>query len=86
MRDCHVVCDLTAHISLQIPSISKSQRDKNCRCALTCLARPPLDLSIFVTAAAVVGASAPPVRGYLGVPTEGRKRFFQEIVIFSLEP
>ena len=87
MRDCHVDCDLTAHISLQIPSISKSQRQKQPMRPWSCWARPPLDVSMFFTAAAAVFVvtltSSPPVRGYLGFSVGTRKRFFRESAIFS---
>lgn len=69
----------TAHISLQIPSISKSYRNKTDRCALSCPARPPACLC-FLSSAAVSAAS---VRRYLRMVAAVCKRFLSEISRFS---
>jgi hypothetical protein len=67
----------TAHISLQIPSISKSDRNKTDRSALSYSARPPACLCFF--AAAVCAAS---VRRYLRTVVGVRKGFFLERCVF----
>ena len=79
--------DQTAHISLQLPSISKSQETKRNWMRPIFSARPASFTSYFILrrvavwpvwrpVVAVVCASAPPVKGCLRIPTGGRKCFF----------
>ena len=77
----------TARISLQIPNMSKSKRQKPDQCALSSTARPPNIASDFskptnVAAARSVPpcASAPPVKGYLRPQTNTRNPFFIKIL------
>lgn len=87
----------TAHISLQILSISNSVETKSTGCALTCLARPASVTSVFVAVGTVwllpccpsgvpLCASAPPVRGLLRRGAGGRNTFFQGKCIFCPSP
>ncbi len=91
----------TAHISLQILSISNNVETKVTGCALTCLARPAHSTSDFclpspycLPAMSVcvgpfgvpVCISAPPVRGVLRLVPKVRKCFFQEIAFFPIFP
>ena len=82
----------TAHISLQILSVSKSVETKVTGCALTCLARPALVPLIFLIRLVSVclrfrfrlarlaprwSVSARPVRGVLELVADTRNPFFQ---------
>jgi hypothetical protein len=91
----------TAHISLQLLSISNSVETKVTVCALTCLARPASDTSNFLIAGLPVGLRfrfrlvrlasrwcllAPPVRGVLRLVAHTRNPFFEEICFFYETP
>ena len=78
----------TAHISLQILSISKSVETKSTRSAINFLAQPASDTSVFFAGRPLreclahsvwrpVSASAPPVRGYLRIAAAPRNPFFR---------
>ena len=85
----------TAHISLQIPSISNSVETKSTGSApLLCGATRVKSLRVFlprfpqehrsvVPSGLPLCASAPPVRGYLRIGPDVRKGFFRQVVIFS---
>jgi hypothetical protein len=66
--------DQTAHISLQLPAISKSGETKSTECALSSLARPASSASVFSRS----GIVAVSVSGYLRMPPDLRKGFFRE--------
>ena len=70
--------DQTAHISLQISSISKSQRQKTLVAPVFLGAPAARSVAFFVT----VECFAPPVRGYLRIVGYPRKCFFQKNDIF----
>ena len=83
----------TAHISLQILAISKSVETKSNRMRRNFLGAPRPTLPLFFPSGPSkrplrrsvwrpVGASAPPVRGYLRLGPGVRKRFFPTNVIF----
>ena len=69
---------LTAHISLQIPSISKSPETKT-MVALFVFSAPAARLSLFFV---TVECFAPPVKGYLRIVGCPRKGFFQKTFTF----
>ena len=52
--------DQTAHISLQLPAISKSVETKVTECALTCLARPASSISVISCVSLMVAFAAAP--------------------------
>ena len=60
----------------------KERRDKNFGSAWSCLARPPLDLSLFVTVWSVTVCLVPSGEGCLGLHAEVRKSFFSNLFIF----
>jgi hypothetical protein len=77
----------TAHISLQILAISKSVETKSNRMRRNFLGAPrtvclcvspsgPSKHPLRRSVRRPVGASAPPVKGYLEMPPESRKHFF----------
>ncbi len=85
----------TAHISLQILSISKSVETKSTRSALSSwrnlrqlpllfLPRFPLEHRSVVPSGVPLCASAPPVRGYLRIAADTRNPFFRETSSFFL--
>ena len=87
----------TAHISLQILSISNSVETKSTGCALSLVARPASVASVFVAvlanllshispSSAPSCASAPPVRGYLRMGVGVRKAFFAGKRTFCIIP
>ena len=91
----------TAHISLQLSSISKSVETKVTGCAVTFWRAPPV-LSLFLVLRLVAVClrfrfrvarlaprwciSAPPVRGVLRLVAGTRKCFFAEMSSFSKKP
>ena len=85
--------DQTAHISLQILSISKSAETKSTRSAIPfwrnlrhipqcLLPSVPLERRSVVPSGVPLCASAPPVRGYLRIGAEPRNPFFRETSCF----
>jgi hypothetical protein len=88
--------DQTAHISLQILSISKSAETKSTRSAISfwrnlrhipqCfLPSVSLERRSVVPSGVPLCASAPPVRGYLRIGAEPRNPFFRETSCFFQE-
>ncbi len=53
--------DQTAHISLQLPAISKSEETNETGCALTFSARPASSISVFYSASRCLGRNRWPV-------------------------
>lgn len=70
--------DQTAHISLQLPAISKSGETKSAECALSSSARPASFVSVFVP----VWRRRRSVRGIYGERLASARGFFREDDIF----